>query len=71
MFRFDVFFLFLLSASQTWGISVAQHHCDAENVVFDVDTYVYDTPLNLHTSDDQYIKPKAQDVIKGHFLALV
>ena len=71
MLRLALFFLLFLPASQIWGVSIVQHQYDAESVIFSVDAYVYDTPLNLHTCDNQCIEPEAQDIIKGHFLALV
>ncbi len=63
--------LFFLSASQTWGVSVSPHQYDAKSVIFSVDAYVYDAPLNLRICDNQCIESKVQDVNKGRFLALV
>lgn len=71
MFRFVLFLLLFLSASQTWGVSVSAHQYDVKSVIFAVDAYVYDAPLNLRTCDNQCIESKAQDVNKGHFLAFV
>lgn len=69
MFRFVISFLFLLFASQTWGISVTQHQYDVGNFISDVDRYVYDTAVNLRICDNQCIRHQSQYSIKGHFLA--
>ena len=70
MFRFVLFLLLFLSVSQTWGVSVSPHQYDAKSVIFAVDAYAYDAPLNLRTCDNQCIESKAQDVNRGRFLAL-
>jgi hypothetical protein len=71
MFRFVLFFLYFLSASQAWGLSVTQHQYNVENVVFGINAYVYDASVNLRICDNQCTKSQSQGVIKGYFLALV